>query len=315
MKKHYLVLVHTDPDLMGRIVDRLDDGESTFWIHLDAKADDADWQDLYRRPAVRTVEPRVSCLWGTWSLVQATLSTMHAALTSADPGYLVLFSGQTYPIRSRAEINDYLERHSGRIHMECLPLQELWPDNYRHRLDYFCVPLSSRPGDITLLRPRQKMSARELFGWTRRLVRTKGLASAVEILRTIGSPRPDVADRVVGGSQWWGMPWEVGQALLRHHAQCPEYAEFLRWAQYPDESFFQTLVATAPDDLRSQLAPSLTHVDWTEGDWDLPRVLNASDAPALQGLPEHILFARKVSTASSGDLMDLLDHADPTNVR
>ena len=309
MRKHYLLLAHDQPSHVRRLIDRLDDGEATFWVHLDARVDPAGWSDVLGREHVVGVEPRFRCLWGTWSLVEAMLATVSACVAGDVPGYLVMLSGQTYPVKSTEHIDAYLTEHASRIHMDFWSLQERWPDNYQNRLDYFCIPLSEAKGDLGLLRRRQDMNLRELVGWTRRLVRRTGPRRALVTLRQIGIERPDVSDQVVGGSQWWGLPWDVAVDLMALHNEGPALAEFLRWSQYPDESYFQSLIASMGADTRARIGPTLTHIDWTEGDWDLPRVMGVDDVPTLLALPEPVLFARKFLTPGSDDAASALDAA------
>ncbi len=206
VRKHYLLLAHDQPQHVGRLVERLDDGESSFWLHLDPRADDEAWRSVLAHPCVVSVEPRVACLWGTWSMVEATLTMVRACLDSGPPGHLVMLSGQSYPVKSNQHIDDHLTAHADLVHMDLWALEERWPDNYRDRLDYFCLPRSEAKSDLRLLRRRQEMNLRELVGWTRRLVRESGPREALAVLRTIGQERPDVAHLVVGGSQWWAMP-------------------------------------------------------------------------------------------------------------
>lgn len=309
MRKHYLLFAHDQPEHVVRLVNRLDDGRSTFWLHLDAKSDAAQWQDVAAMSSVVMVQPRVRIVWGTWSQVEAMLAMVRACVAGGVPGYLVMISGQSYPVKSADHIASYLEAHSEMLHMDLWELDERWPDNFRNRLDYFCIPLSEAKGDLGLLRRRQDMNPRELFGWSRRLVRTLGLRKAVETLRVIGSDRPDVESQVVGGSTWLAMPWEVAVSLLDFHERRPEYAQFLRWSQFADEAYFQTLLVAMDPTIRQRVAPSLTHVDWTEGDWDLPRTMGTKDLATLLALPDHVLFARKFLAHASDGVLDDLDAA------
>lgn len=307
MRKHYLLLAHDQPDHVSRLVERLDDGEATFWLHLDARVDLDQWAVVTAHESVVVVQPRVRCLWGTWSMVEAQLAQVRACLAGGDPGYLVMLSGQSYPVKSNAHIDAYLTSHAELVHMDLWPLHERWPDNYRDRLDYFCVPMSDDKGNIRLLRPRSEMNARELVGWTRRLVREVGPRRSVDVLRTIGRRRPHVRDEVVGGSQWWALPWKVAGDLVAYADQRPELAEFLRWSQFPDETYVQTLLASMDAAVAADAGPSPMHVDWTEGDWDLPRVLGTGDVDSLLRLPDHVLFARKFLVPSSDQALAMLD--------
>jgi hypothetical protein len=307
VRKHYLLLAHDQPDHVVRLIRRLDDAESTFWLHVDARVDIEQWSLVTDHPDVVVVGPRVSCVWGTWSMVEAQLAQMRACLAGGEPGYLIMLSGQSYPVKTIAHIDRYLTEHAESVHMDLWALEARWPDNHRDRLDYFCIPMSEDKGDIRLLRPRQQMNARELAGWTRRLLRETDVRRTVEVLRTIGRRRPDVSREVVGGSQWWALPWDVARALMAHAGRHPEYEEFLRWSQFPDETYFQTLLSTLDPEAGSSARPSPTYVDWTEGDWDLPRAMDASDVDDLLHLPEHVLFARKFLTPSSDSARAALD--------
>lgn len=315
MRKHYLLLAHDQPDHVSRLVGRLDDGEATFWLHLDARADLGEWASVTAHDSVVVVEPRVRCIWGTWSMVEAQLAQVRACLAGGEPGYLVMLSGQSYPVKSTAQVDAYLSSHADLVHMDLWRLEERWPDNHRDRLDYFCLPTSEDKGALLLLRQRQEMNARELLGWTRRLVREQGARQAATILRTIGERRPDVADLVMGGSQWWAMPWDTAQDLISYDEAHPEIADFLRWSQFPDESFVQTLLTLLDGTLEERLGPTLTLVDWTEGDWDLPRVMTERDVPALLDTPDHVLFARKFVPPGSTGALSALDAAIGTGGR
>ena len=307
MRKHYLLLAHDQPDHVLRLIERLAGRGTTFWVHLDARADIELWTAIRERRDVVMAAKRHRCVWGTWSMVEAQLALVRDCLASTKAGYLIMLSGQSYPIKSSAHIDQYLEAHSDLVHMDLWALESRWPDNYRDRLDYFCIPMSEDKGNLRLLRPRQEMNARELIGWTRRLVKEVGLRQAGEVLRIIGRPRPDVRERIVGGSQWWAMPWDTAERMMEHHAKHPEVGDFLRWSQFPDESFFQSLLVDMDESLRARVAPTLTYVDWTEGDWDLPRALGMNDVGTLLALPAHLLLARKFLLPNGELAADELD--------
>ncbi len=61
--------------------------------------------------------------------------------------------------------------------------------------------------------------------------------------------------------------------------------------------------------IRDRIAPSLTFVDWTEGDWDLPRVFGPDDVLSLLALPDHVLFARKFLHPAATGVLHALDEA------
>lgn len=312
MHKNYVILAHAQPAHVLRLVRRLDDDASTIWLHIDAAVSLSEWQDVIRQPAVRLVEPRTRCVWATWSIVAATITALSVMMREGREGYVFLLSGQTYPVRPNVDINRLVASDPERIRMQVACLPDIWPDNYQQRVNLLTIPISDRAGDYVMVKTWGDMTAREAFGWARRLVREIGWRRSMSVFRLLGRRRPDVVDVVRGGSQWWGMPWRVVADLLQHHEARPDWEDFFRWTFAPDELFFQTMVSDLyGTSLADRLAPSPTHVDWTPGDWDLPRVLVSDDVPQLLMLDNDVLFARKFEIERSREALDLLDdHLD-----
>ena len=99
MQKNYLILAHKNPLQLGRMIERLDDGASKFFIHLDAKTPIEPFAACLEGGHIRFIEPRERCVWGDFSIVQATIRLMEAA--SEEQGLFILMSGQDYPIQSQ----------------------------------------------------------------------------------------------------------------------------------------------------------------------------------------------------------------------
>ena len=308
MRKHYVVVAHTNPGQLLRLVGRLDDGESTVWLHLDAKVALADFDAVVSHPCVRLVEPRIDCVWGAFSQTQTTLSCLRHVLASGDPGYVILLSGQDYPLTSRAARDDYLSRHRDVVHLDLATIDRVWP-NYREKLDYYCVPLSSRRGDLALLPPLLSMTPRGALGWARRLVAALGWGEALTVLRAAAHRRREpVVDPQYGGSSWWGMPWPVVAAIVAYVDAHPEFPAYYRYTQCSDEIFFHTAFVQVRHLVGDpEVRANLTYIDWNSPEPGSPKFLTRDDLPALAGQPAHRLFARKFDQARDHAVLDELD--------
>ena len=124
MQKNYLILAHKNPLQLGRMIERLDDGASKFFIHLDAKTPIEPFTACLEEAHIRFIDKRERCVWGDFSIVRATIRLMEAA--SEEQGIFILMSGQDYPIQSQGYINAFLESNKEFDFIEIEPLEEKW---------------------------------------------------------------------------------------------------------------------------------------------------------------------------------------------
>src|SRR5262249_52889019 len=105
----YLVLAHEDPAQLGLLVRRLAASTVRIHVHVDAERDIAPFRHATMDvPNVHFCEPRVRVNWAAFSVVEATLRLIEAALDDCDRcGRLVLLSGADYPIATREEISSF----------------------------------------------------------------------------------------------------------------------------------------------------------------------------------------------------------------
>ena len=155
----YVILAHQLPEQLIRLVRRLDGPDTTFLVHVDRRADDAILAAARAELAQPNVTflPRIRCHWGTWSIVEATLSGIrHAVHADVRFDYLMLMSGQDYPIKPRAEIETTLEQAEGRSFVHHVPLPKPdWP-NSLGRVERWHYP----PGRRNRLRTRRDGTTR-----------------------------------------------------------------------------------------------------------------------------------------------------------
>lgn len=278
----YLVLVHAEPAQFARLLERLLSGTADrVVVHVDSTADQAQFEARSRAfgDRVRYLDRRQNIRWGDFAVCRATLDAMRLAVEHpAD--YVVLLSGADYPIQPIARLRDELT--SGAVYLESAPMPE-----------------SNKP--MTRL-SRYSVAAK------RRTSRTARIANKVllrfpprSVARGLGGRRP------YGGSQWWALPRDVTESILRFTESEHRFVRFFRWSRNPDEMFFQTIVmALHPE---REIRHPLTYADWSRNPVaGSPATLTSADLPALRAAAgESFYFARKFDWALDRAVYDLLD--------
>jgi hypothetical protein len=106
----YLILAHRQPGHLGRLIHALNHEGSYFFIHIDAKADLRSFQAAVPQfDNVVFISDRVRVEWGRFSVVQAALNLVQAAITSGHSfKYFTLLSGSDYPVKHKEAIKTRL---------------------------------------------------------------------------------------------------------------------------------------------------------------------------------------------------------------
>ncbi|MCR4824135.1 MAG: beta-1,6-N-acetylglucosaminyltransferase [Bacteroidales bacterium] len=114
-QKHaYLILAHACPGQLRKLLMLLDDPRNDIFVHLDAKADfsPAGFDGCCRDSALCWIEPRIRVAWAGYSMIEAILAMVRAAV----PGkyaYYHLLSGMDLPVKDQDTIHAFFDRHQG----------------------------------------------------------------------------------------------------------------------------------------------------------------------------------------------------------
>ena len=88
MQKNYLILAHRNPEQLCQMIKALDDGNSKFFIHLDAKTPIEPFTSQLQGEHIVFIPQRERCVWGGFSIVIATIYLMEAAAKAHSKGFL-----------------------------------------------------------------------------------------------------------------------------------------------------------------------------------------------------------------------------------
>lgn len=268
----FLLLCHKDPEGIIAQTLRLTAAGDCVAIHFDARARQADHARvraaLAANPQVTFARRRISCGWGEWSLVAATLSVLEAAVADF-PGatHFYMLSGDCWPIKTAEHAHAWLEAEEA---------------DFIESFDFFesgWIKTGIREERLIYRHWFNERRHKALFERSLALQRRLGLAR--------GLPR-DLPIRI--GSQWWCLRRRTVEAVLAYLAQRRDVVRFFRTTWIPDETFFQSIVAhLVPErEIRSQ---SPTFLMFT--DYGMPVTFYDDHHDLL--IAQEFLFARKIS--------------------
>jgi len=262
MQAAYLILAHDRPDLAARLAGALD---GPAWLHVDCRVDAAPFA-----AAGTIVKDRVAPLWGSFGILEATLNGMRAA--SEEPfDRLMLLSGRDYPIKPSSVIAREMAGSTSVIDHHRFPHPD-WKGGGWKRVTRWNDPA----------------------GPDRQAVR-RAAGNALAVARTAVRGRRTPPQHPYGGSAWWCLTREAVDYVLGYCDANPEDLDFWRHVEFPDEIFFQTVLAGSGLPLENR-APTLMAWGRRGG------VVHDDDVPGMVASPQW--FGRKFDSESTMDLVD-----------
>lgn len=313
MRAAYLILSHRSPDQVERLMSAI--------RHSSPEAGVVVMHDSRRTSPPHpiddlsaVVEHGLASDWGSWGIVEATVTGFRIADDLYQPQLLTLISGDAYPARPlQAWESEFLASGSawqGVIHE--LRYQPRWGrrfgggDDDFTRYHYFWLALpggrflgTSRNRLATLLRTqlyRVGHYAEPVLD-VRNVARGRGMHVGIrhlEPLVRVGS--------VVKGAQWMALRRDAVQHVLTFTAAHPVHKFIHRHTIIPDESYIQSLLASSGYQIRPQ---PVTFVKW-DPLADEPKLLvNQSDLS--EAIASGAPFCRKLLAGPSDWLMHELD--------
>ena len=302
MQKNYLILAHKNPLQLSRMIERLDDGASKFFIHLDAKTPIEPFAACLEGGHICFIEPRERCVWGDFSIVRATIHLMEAA--SKEQGVFILMSGQDYPIQSQGYINDFLERNKEFDFIEIEPLEEKWkPKMVKDKLEHYHILHSEERGNSNCYAPFRHCSVFQKLRTLTHLLKGRLSRKNFRLLCSLPK-RVAPFERQYAGSQFWAFSERTFYAVLhyiREHKAALE--EYYKYTSSPDEIYFHSvLMDLVAKDSTIKLKEQITYVNYFRKN----NVFITEDLDKLTS-EKGKLFGRKFDTDIDIEILNKLD--------
>jgi hypothetical protein len=296
MKIVYLIQAYKFPQLLVRLVQRLNTDDSSFLIHVDRKTDPETF-DRMRRPLLGCANvhfmKRYVTRWGDFSCVTDVLRDFKELITrGTDYDVVMLISGQDYPIKTNEYIQKTLDENRGKSFLSywSMPYEHWWKGGM-HRFEYWHFHYR---GQIVQL-PHSNFFKNPLLK-----LLVNPFLRRVPIRRSL--PMQLVP---FGGSNYWCLTRECAEYIDRFSQQHPSVPRFFKRALYPTESFYQTVLMNSP--LRHQIVNNnLRYIDWSTRKAN-PKVLTSQDFEKFMSTDS--FFARKFDPTVDLEVLDRIDRA------
>lgn len=112
MKHAYLILAHSNPELLQSLVSALDDERNDIFVHWDANSGAA--PEIHAdRSGLVVLKDRVRVFWADYSMVEAELALFGAAYDPGTYSYYHLLSGVDVPVKTQDYIHSWCDTHPG----------------------------------------------------------------------------------------------------------------------------------------------------------------------------------------------------------
>ncbi|HLW31119.1 MAG TPA: beta-1,6-N-acetylglucosaminyltransferase [Aequorivita sp.] len=294
----YLILAHTDPTQLYRLVTSL--GENCLiFIHLDSKTPLSKFTAYDYKRNVHFIENRVAVSWAGFNMVVATLNLIQAALQkSREYSHLVLLSGLDYPIKPVCRIQDHLKAHPEKEFIKFINVNDS-PENY--------LKIFRRLSFKNPFLPQTKNNVLEqglcYFD--------KGIRRILGYLLMFYRKKPMPGITPCFGSQWWAITPACAQYILDFVGSRPDFVSYFKTTFGPDEYFFHTIIGNSPFlknadgfqvyEGRGTYKMANLHIIHPS----LAKTYTLTDFKEIQASTK--FFVRKVSTNESSELIDKIN--------
>jgi hypothetical protein len=268
----FILLCHKDPGAIVRQARMLTAAGDYIAIHFDARARPEAFaqirEGLANNPNVTFAKKRIKCGWGEWSLVQATLHAVEAAVAAFPRAtHFYMLSGDCAPIKSARYAHEFLDARDV---------------DYIESFDFF------ESDWIKTGMKEERLIYRHFFN---ERTQPKRFYTSFELQKRLRLTRAIPHDIDVQiGSQWWCLRRRTVEWILDFTRKRRDVMRFFRTTWIPDETFFQTLVRYLVPEAEIETR-TLTFLMFT--DYGMPVTFHNDHYYMLLG--QDNLFARKIS--------------------
>ncbi len=268
----YILLCHKEPEAIVQQAQRLTAAGDYMSIHFDARAKPEHFKlikdALADNPNVTFAKKRIKCGWGEWSLVQASLYAVEAAVVAFPRAtHFYMLSGDCMAIKTAEYTHRFLDNN------DC---------DFIESFDFF---------ESDWIKTGIKEERLIYRHWFNERTQKWKFYTSLEWQQKLGLKRKIPEDlQIMIGSQWWCLRRRTVEWILDFTKKRSDVMRFFRTSWIPDETFFQTLVRhlVPEDEIQTR---TLTFLMFS--DYGMPVTFYNDHYNLL--LSQDFLFARKIS--------------------
>lgn len=274
MKIAYLILAHTNIEQVYSLIDVLDYENAYFFIHLKKGYDIVLDKNYLAKRNVVFSPVRYKSGWCGCKVTLATLHLMQLAANSVkNIDFMILLSGHCYPIKSNANIFNFIKNNKEKLFIETIPLPDKKQKNAGlHKVEYhwYMDELNDYNSYLKWTILRTIHFFEKMVNYKRKY--PKGFSPYF-------------------GSQWWGLPRFAIEHILKISEKRKDFLKFHKRVFCSDELYIQTIIGNSPYKKQITNQP-FRYIDWENAEKNgSPKIMRIDDFEILKN-SEH-LFARK----------------------
>lgn len=319
IKVVYLIASHTNPQQVLRLVKTLRAGSPSaeIVVHHDYSCSYLDSTVFERLPHVYVIKDFIPVEWGDFSQVKMMLNAIEWITTHLKFDWLVLISGQDYPIQPLSQIERFLETTSYDGFITGVPLNKATPCG---QVECSITNSAGNPCPDCVTRyyyryyqaspnlTKMLKKVREYFCKRCALLQIRSLPGKTKTKIMIGvrsflSPFNSEFE-CYKGSSWFTLNHRCLQYIRQFVLSSPGFVRYYQRTLMPDESFFQTILLNNPS--LKILNDNKRLISWQDSTSMSPEVLRIQDFDRIIVSGQH--FARKFDLNIDAEILDMIDH-------
>lgn len=290
MKHAFLIMAHKQPELIERIVEKIEAQNHFIYIHYDAKSPDfnriSNIRDTHRNI---TVLDRMNVRWGMFSQTLCELNGFRSMFSSENRyDYYHLISGQDYPCVTVDTFDSFFEKNAGTSFMKL----DTEDETIEYRKKKFPYRLENWYLNDKLDASILGVKLYKIFNRLTKII-----------------PRPYRAmNSVWGGWNWCSVTRDVLEYCLVYLDEHPEYVRRFRYTLASDELILATIIKPVAEKMNVDINNSLRFVEWNPRRYSktLPLILNELEYEDI--VNSGAFFCRKVQLPESEELLEMIDN-------
>jgi hypothetical protein len=289
MKNHaFLIPVHTQPQLLGRILRVLEQSNHYFFVHVDKKSN---LFDEFKRACagienVCFTNQRIAVYHAGISQVHVSQILIKEAMAhEVDFDYYHVISGQDYPLRSNQQFDDFFEQTT-------------------HSFMYIDEGDFKASMDNHYERSINRCHFNKTTSYVARIYNKFRLYQFVQLI----CPRPKL-QHLIGGWDWFSWSRATTHYVMDYLRQHPEYLRRFDHTSCSIEIIYATLLEPQKERLEIETTNPLRYISWHPHrpvqTTYRPFNLTEEDYPFV--IDSKAFFCRKVDEVESARLLDMID--------
>jgi hypothetical protein len=294
MRIGYIVLAHQKPKQLERLLKRLEDDSVKIFVHIDKRTDIEAFLPSFNGIKNLQLLKRFPCHWGNFGIVNATMEGIKAAIAS-DCEYIAFLSGADYPIKTKSEINHFLNANNGAnfLHHYKMPADYWIPDKEINRIKKYYYNFNNKLFEYPLP------------------IGTKSIPrNIINLVLSLFLPKERKFPNGIvpyGGDYWCCLTSEALREVVHFYEKNPLVFKFLKYCLFPDEILIQTALFNSGNKelISSIVNDSITEINWESRIDPSPKIYSINDFDRLANSGK--MFARKFDHDQHPALAEKID--------